>query len=291
MDLTAPALAVRSLVVRRAGRTILSDVSLAVPRGQIMGLAGRNGAGKTTFLRAVLGLIRHEGSVLFGVPRDRVSVAFDSWPVMDGLDAREHLTLTGAYLGATVRIDEMLDRVGVPRSDRTTPARRLSHGTRRKLSLACALVGEPQLLLLDEPHNALDPIAIRELNNTLASLAEDGVAILLSSHLLDELERVCEAVTVIDGGRVVLEGPTSGLLASRHVVLRVDDARAAAAALPAHLGAVTTDPRTVLIDAHSDPEIADAVRSLVRADVAVHAVQARSGALADAIIDAMGVTG
>jgi ABC-2 type transport system ATP-binding protein len=196
----------------------LDGLSLAIPAGGIFGLLGANGAGKSTLMRIVAGLVfADSGEVrLFGAAaspesRRRLGAAIEApafWPF---LTATETLGMLGRTSGAPADVGALLGRVGLgPAADR--PVGGFSLGMKQRLAIAAALVGSPEALLLDEPANGLDPAGTAELRQLLRRLAdEDGLTIILSSHLLDEVERLCDRVAIIDSGRLVAEEEVGAL--------------------------------------------------------------------------------
>jgi ABC-2 type transport system ATP-binding protein len=212
-------------VVKRFEATCALDhVDLVVEPGQVRGLLGPNGAGKTTLLRILLGLLRPDaGSVeLFGRPM-RVSgsalarsgaAGFVEEPSFyPYLSARVNLEILAELDGGTgARIDEVLGRVGLSAAAHDRVAG-YSSGMRQRLGIAAALLRAPRLLLLDEPTAGLDPAGARDIETLLAELARDGVAVLLSSHQIAEVEEVCDGFTVIRRGKVVWDGSAAQLRA------------------------------------------------------------------------------
>ena len=216
-----PEAAVELRGLRKGYRKVvaLDDLSVLVPRGTITGLIGPNGAGKTTALRVVLGLVRPDrgdGAVLgrpLGTPRaylGRVGSLVEGPALYPGLSVRRNLAVLAAISGlrgarARTEIDRALELAGVTRqADR--PYRTLSAGTRQKAAIAGALLGDPELLVLDEPVNGLDPGSIRNLRELLPALRDAGTTVLLSSHLLGELEQVCDWYVVLSDGRCLAQG-------------------------------------------------------------------------------------
>ena len=198
----------------------LEDVDLDVPAGQIHGLVGPNGAGKTTLLGLLLGLsVADKGTLdILGVPSgDVLSVAHgvagfvDSPGSYPGLTARQNLTSLASLRGEpSGHIDDLLDRVGLGEVADDT-VRGFSLGMRQRLGLAAALLGEPRLLILDEPANGLDPVGKRQVHRVLTDLADSGATVVLSSHRMDDLAALCDEVTLLATGRVVFSGPVSKL--------------------------------------------------------------------------------
>jgi ABC-2 type transport system ATP-binding protein len=224
----APAALEATGLGKRYGRTwALRDCSLALPQGRIAALVGPNGAGKTTLLHLAVGLLAPTAGairVLGGTPgRDpallaRVGFVAQDAPLYGDLTVAEHLTMGGRL---NPRFDQALardrlGRLGIPLDRRVGT---LSGGQRAQVALAMALAKRPQLLLLDEPVASLDPLARREfLQALMGSVAEQGLTVLLSSHLLADLERVCDYLLVLQASRVQVLGPVDDLL-DRHKLL------------------------------------------------------------------------
>ncbi|MFE2351835.1 ABC transporter ATP-binding protein [Kitasatospora cineracea] len=220
-------LAVRARgVTKRFGDVIALDgVDLEVAQGRIHGLVGPNGAGKTTLLGLLLGLAAADGGSLeiLRTPVGRAQAApegvagfVDGPGLYPALTARQNLAALAALRGRDRRgagIDEVLDQVGLTdvADDR---AAGFSLGMRQRLGLAAALLARPRLLILDEPSNGLDPAGKRHVHGVLNRLADDGTAVVLSSHRMDDLEALCSEVTVLATGRVVFSGPLGELAAA-----------------------------------------------------------------------------
>jgi ABC-2 type transport system ATP-binding protein len=210
---------------KRFGPTVaVRNLSFTVSYGRITGFLGPNGAGKTTTLRAVLGLVRPDtgraviaGRSYAGLPDPvrTVGALLDAAAVHPGRSGRDHLRVLARAAGVPdSRADELLARVGLQHAARHR-AGGYSLGMRQRLGLAATLLGDPKVLILDEPANGLDPQGIRWLRDLLRSLAADGRAVLISSHILAEVAQTVDDVVVISGGRSVLQAPLKRLLA-RH---------------------------------------------------------------------------
>jgi ABC-2 type transport system ATP-binding protein len=213
-------------LVKRYGELVAVDhVDLTVEKGDVFGYLGPNGAGKTTSLRMLLGLIRPtEGSIeLFGrnPHLDGAKALHGVAGFVEGptfypyLSARRNLRLLAAYDEgeSRSRIEELLELVEL--SDRgDDKVGGYSHGMRQRLGIAAALLREPKLLLLDEPTTGLDPAGMRDMRDLVRRLAGDGITVLLSSHLLGEVEELCNRVAIIRKGRIVYEGQLGELLAT-----------------------------------------------------------------------------
>jgi ABC-2 type transport system ATP-binding protein len=237
----APPIEVRGLVTRYGALTAVAGVDLTVNVGDVYGYLGPNGAGKTTSLRMMLGLIRPTaGSVrLFGRdPTESVHAlqgvagfveAPTFYPYLSG---RRNLELLAAFDGgeAASRIDRALETVELAHRGRDRVGG-YSHGMRQRLGIAAALLRDPKLLLLDEPATGLDPAGMRDMRLLIRQLAEEGITVLLSSHLLTEVEEVCNRVAIVRAGSIVYEGEIADLKRGAGTTYRLsttDDGRALA---------------------------------------------------------------
>jgi ABC-2 type transport system ATP-binding protein len=208
-----PAVGVRSLTKRYGGVTAVDDVSFSLAPGTVTGFLGPNGAGKTTTLRVLLGLAAptRGDALVFGrryadleEPARRVGAVLESGAFHPGRSGRDHLRflVTAADCGIpSVRVDEVLDLVGLTHA----AGRRVgtySQGMRQRLGVAAALLGNPRLLVLDEPANGLDPNGIHWLRTFLRGFADQGGTVLLSSHVLSEVALTVDQALIIDRGRL-----------------------------------------------------------------------------------------
>ena len=195
-----------------SAQTAVDHVSLHVEEGKVYGLLGPNGAGKSTTLKMVTGVLHpSEGQMLFeGRPwrRDdlyRIGSLVEQPPLYQNLTARENLRVRTTLLGLPEeRIDEVLGAVGLTDTG-TKRAGRFSMGMRQRLGIALALLVHPRLLILDEPTNGLDPIGIEDLRGLIRSFPKQGITVLLSSHILGEVQHTADAVGIIVGGRLAYE--------------------------------------------------------------------------------------
>lgn len=195
-----------------SAQTAVDHVSLHVEEGKVYGLLGPNGAGKSTTLKMVTGVLHpSEGQMLFeGRPwrRDdlyRIGSLVEQPPLYQNLTARENLRVRTTLLGLPEeRIDEVLGAVGLTDTG-TKRAGRFSMGMRQRLGIALALLAHPRLLILDEPTNGLDPIGIEDLRGLIRSFPKQGITVLLSSHILSEVQHTADAVGIIVGGRLAYE--------------------------------------------------------------------------------------
>jgi ABC-2 type transport system ATP-binding protein len=229
----APALEVRGLVKTYSrGRTALHGVDVTLARGELVGLLGPNGAGKSTLVKTVCGLVRatrgsvHVFGARAGTRASRLHLGYlaelfryPAWATADELLAL-HQRLAGSDGGVDER-RRLLDLVGLGDAHRLR-VEAMSKGMQQRLGLAQALVGDPRLLLLDEPTSALDPAGRRLVREVLAGLRDRGVTVLLNSHLLSEVEQVCDRVVIVNRGRIVAEGAPAELSRPRGVRLETD---------------------------------------------------------------------
>ncbi len=228
---------------RRGTRVAVRDLDLAVPAGGVHGFLGPNGSGKTTTIRMLLGLAHAtRGRMrLFGeeVPQhlpaviDRVGAVVESPKFSPHLSGRRNLLLLSRSIGApAARVDAAVETVGLTGRDRDR-YKSYSLGMKQRLAIAATLLKDPQLLILDEPTNGLDPAGIREIRDTIRALGESGVTVLLSSHILAEVQQVCTSATIIGNGRMLASGRVDDLLDSGAAVhdVTVPDLDAAAAVL------------------------------------------------------------
>ncbi len=228
-------------------RPAVLDLDLAVPRGCAFGFLGHNGAGKTTLIRMLLGLTRADAGRMRvrgrPVPEERAEALARVGAIVEEphfhlhLTGRENLEVFAAVRGqeAFDRVDAALARVGLTERARDR-VKTYSQGMRQRLGVARCLLTDPELLILDEPMNGLDPGGILEFRMMIGELVAEGRTVFLSSHLLDEIEKTCHAAAVIDRGQLIAQGPISELLAARHKQLEIgcDDPRLAMDALDSH---------------------------------------------------------
>ncbi|MBA2953176.1 ATP-binding cassette domain-containing protein [Nocardioides sp. MAH-18] len=207
---------------RRGLRVAVADLDLAVPAGGVHGFLGPNGSGKTTTIRMLLGLARATAGTmrLFGEPVPnrlpavigRVGAVVESPKFSPHFSGRQNLTLLARSIGAPAsRVDAAVDTVGLTGRDRDR-YKSYSLGMKQRLAIAATLLKDPSLLILDEPTNGLDPAGIREIRDTIRGLGEAGVTVLLSSHILAEVQQVCTSATIIGQGRMLASGRVDELV-------------------------------------------------------------------------------
>ena len=232
-------------------RVAVSDVTFDVPSGTIHGLLGPNGAGKTTTLKMLLGLVRPSGGSfrILGMEASAPGAKRDlgflpEQPYFSPqLTAAQTMLLYGRLSGMSsahvkAAVPERLERVGLAGRERTMLSK-FSRGMLQRLGIALSLLGDPSVLVLDEPASGLDPVGQRDVRNLMLGLRSQGTTILLSSHQLSEVETVCDGVTILNRGRVAAQGHIDELLnVAGHSSVR---ARADAETLPAPIGPLATD--------------------------------------------------
>jgi ABC-2 type transport system ATP-binding protein len=220
--------------------TALDDLSFAVPAAQVVGFLGPNGAGKTTTMRAIFGLttldagsVRWNGQTIGQAERRRFGYMPEERGLYPGMQVGEQIQYLGrlhglSALDAAAATNTWLDRLDI--GDRkASKVETLSHGNQQRVQLAAALVHAPELLVLDEPLSGLDPAGIDAIGRVLVDQARAGCCVLFSSHQLDQVEDLCEQVTIIDHGRLVISGTVDELATSgeRRLVVRIDGDRSA----------------------------------------------------------------
>jgi ABC-2 type transport system ATP-binding protein len=290
----------RGLTKRFGANVAVDGVALRVPRGSTFGYLGPNGAGKTTLIRTLLGLTRADAGTMallgFPVPAERrralarVGAIVDEPRFHPHLTGRDNLRLLAAARGgdASQRIGPALERVGLTQRAGDKVAA-YSMGMRQRLGVACCLLGDPELLILDEPMNGLDPAGMHEMRTMITSLAGEGRTVVLSSHLLDEVERTCDVVAIVDRGRVIRQGPIGELIrGTGAMAVQVDCAEPARAAelidqAGVAAGTAATDTGlTVTLPAGASRElVADINRRLVGAGIPVYGLRESQASLED----------
>jgi ABC-2 type transport system ATP-binding protein len=223
------------------GFTAVDDVSFTAQPGRVTGFLGPNGAGKSTSMRIMVGLTHPDrGSATIGGhryadipnPGRHVGVLLDASAQHAGRTGREVLALSALTMGLPdSRVDEMLELVGLTETEAKRRVRNYSLGMRQRLGIASAFMADPSVLILDEPANGLDPAGIHWMRGLLRSYAERGGTVLLSSHLLHEVEMIADDMVLIGRGRIVAQGTKSELLQTQGTFVRAEHPQKLAAAL------------------------------------------------------------
>src|SRR5918995_1009797 len=255
------------LTKRFGDRVAVEGVDLQIPRGSAFGYLGPNGAGKTTLIRMLLGLTPPTSGTMrlrgLPVPERRAEALARVGAIVEEprfhpfLTGRENLEIVAAARDAAAhgRIDGALERVGLA-SRGGERVRKYSLGMRQRLGIARALLGDPELLILDEPTNGLDPAGMLEFRELVRRLVGEGRTVVLSSHLLDEVEKIADAVAIVDVGSVVWQGAIDAIHDGRRTILvAVDDQPAALALLDRHEVEVTADGLLVRLSVEAGPDV------------------------------------
>ncbi len=232
-----------ALTKKYGGRTVVDDVTFTAREGRVTGFLGPNGAGKSTSMRMMVGLTRPtSGSATISGrrfadmpnPAREVGVMLDASAQHAGRSGREILTLAQRTIGLpTRRVAEMLEAVGLTEAEADRRVGSYSLGMRQRLGIAVALIGAPSVLILDEPANGLDPAGIRWIRDLLRDYANGGGTVLLSSHLLHEIEIIADDIVMIGAGRIVSQGTKADLLRGAGTIVRATDMHALERALRA----------------------------------------------------------
>ncbi|CAN5821839.1 ATP-binding cassette domain-containing protein [soil metagenome] len=263
------AIVVEGLRKRYRKIVALDGLSFAVPTGKVTGFLGPNGAGKTTAFRSILGLTKPDAgtmevlglSVATSLPRivKRLGVIVEEPGLIKGLSGRNNLKVAARTLGkGKERVDELLRFVGLEADGR----RRIdgySTGMRQRLALAAALLGDPQLLILDEPLDGLDPAGQAQIKANLRRIAAEGRTVVVSSHNLSDVEAMADHVVMINKGKLVTSGPLSELLSRTGYVLDIDQPESAVAALSAIGIVATISDQRILVSSDDGKAISQAL--------------------------------
>ena len=287
------------LTKRYGDRLAVDSVSLTVRRGEVYGFLGPNGAGKTTTLRMLLGLVRSSdgtATVLGAAPGSRAAVR-GTGALVEGpgfypyLSGRDNLRVMARYRALPeAEADAALARVDLTDRGRD-PFKSYSLGMKQRLGVASALMGEPPLLVLDEPTNGLDPAGMADMRELVVDVAAGGQTVILSSHLLAEVQEICDRVGVISDGRLLIENTVADLRGATAVLLRADPMdRALAVALRVagdDAVAVVDDGRALRLEAGA-PVVPALTRELVAEDVDVREIRTVERSLEEVFFEMTG---
>jgi len=292
-------------LAKRYGRAdALVDLTMRVDAGEVFGFLGPNGAGKTTAVKLLLGLTRptRGRATVLGAPlgdratRGRIGYLPELFRYQPWLHAREVLELHTRLIGGGVdrsrrAIDRILEEVGLAdRADDLVGG--FSKGMQQRLGLGVALLGAPPLIVLDEPTSALDPVGRADVRAIIRRARDAGSTIFLNSHLLTEVERVCDRVAIVDRGRVLADGRLDDLLGARAVRIRATDLTPAAMTTLGRFGRVAAgDDGWLTISGIDAATIPDAVAAIVASGGRVHAVDPGRATLEDRYLELIGPPG
>lgn len=262
-----PAVSINGAVKTYGGFRAVDQLTMTVPRGGVHGFLGPNGSGKTTTIRLLVGLSHPDAGVLkiFGEPVperlpqvvNRVGVIVESPRFFDNFSGHKNLDLLAQAIGAPrQRVGQVLDQVGLGSCGKQT-FRTYSLGMKQRLAVAATLLKDPELLIFDEPTNGLDPQGIHEFRATVRRLADAGRSVLVSSHILAEVQQMADTATIIGRGRTLAEGTVRDLLASgpAPVLVRLRDTARAAGVIESVGLQVTQDPTGALLVSHGEREV------------------------------------
>ncbi len=292
-----PAIETEGLTKRYGSTVALAGLSMSVPPGQVFGFLGPNGAGKTTAVKLLLGLARPTGGTgrLLGAPlgdrsvRRRVGYLPELFRYQAWLTARDvlwlHAQLAGIPLAArSAAIAEALRSVALAdREDGRVGT--FSKGMQQRLGLAVALLGQPAVVILDEPTSALDPIGRLDVRSIIRGLRDHGTTVFLNSHLLGEVERVCDVVAIVDHGQVVAGGPLDELLGVSTVRIRVTGLPAAARAALSAFGTPADEPPWLVVRGCPPERVPDLVAEIVAGGGRIYAVDAGRETLEERFVE------
>ncbi len=289
-------------LTKRYGRlTALADLDLEVPRGQVYGFLGPNGAGKTTTISLILGLIAPSGghAEMFGLDtRTHLSEALRrTGAILEGpsfyphLSGRDNLRVWGALSGSIGgrRLDEVLELVGLQARGRDK-VRTYSLGMKQRLGLAAALLHDPDLLVLDEPTNGLDPAGMREFRQLIKELGQMGKTVFVSSHLLNEVELMCDHVGIVKGGRLLTQGSVATLLGRGQALeMQVTDPERAVQVLESldWVEGVKRQDDRLVVDAPSE-RAAELSRALAEHQIYLSVLRPRDSSLEEFFLEVTG---
>ena len=288
------AVEVTGLTKRYGHQLAVDGVDLTVGRGEVYGFLGPNGAGKTTTLRILTGLIRPTSGtvrVLGGDPSERatlrrVGALIEAPALYPYLSGRDNLRVLARYAAvAPRRADELLEQVDL--ADRAGDHfSTYSLGMKQRLGVAAALLKDPDLVILDEPTNGLDPAGMRDMRRLIRELGSEGRTVVLSSHLLGEVQQICDRVGIIDNGRMVAERNVEELRGRYELVIAADPLDDAQARLSTRYGsgAVRVDDGRLRVEVAPE-DVADVNRMLVEAGIAVTELRSAERALEDVFFD------
>jgi len=250
----------------RGGRTAVDRLTMRVERGDIYGFLGPNGAGKSTTLRMLLGLIRPTSGVIKSPTRSHIGAIIETPEFYENFSGRRNLQLLASLSGgvAKKRVEEVLEIVEL-RDRARDPVKIYSYGMRQRLGIAQALLPTPDLIILDEPTNGLDPQGIQQTRNLIRRLRDEfKLTVLLSSHLLTEIEQLCNRVGIIHEGRLLYEGAPDALVSPTSLYkIRVDDLSRAFDLLTQESGVTVSRNGTSFLHLDADAESIPAVNALL----------------------------
>lgn len=288
----------KQLSFKIGAKTILDNISLQVPEKGIYGYLGRNGAGKSTTIKLLLGLLEDRTDAIFiqgnSLRTNRTRIYTNVGNLIESpcyytkLTVFENLKyLDIIHKKGNKRIDEVLEMVDLHR-EKKKKTNALSMGMKQRLGIAMAIFHDPQLLILDEPLNGLDPQGIVEMRNLFCHLNEQGKTIFLSSHILSELEKIATHIGIIEGGKMIFQGTKHELLGQvdREVFLRTSNPAATVSILQnGGFSTVNFDGQNVIVNIGDDQQFDFVIKSLVEQQIAIYGLESRGADLEQIFIN------
>jgi len=278
-------------------REILKGISFSVAEGEIFGYLGPNGAGKTTTLKSVLGLIfPDEGRIeLLGRPhldpraKERLGFLPENPYFYDYLTAREFLDFYGQLFGIpkstrNERIARLLKLVGMDRSS-GLPLRKFSRGMLQRVGLAQALINDPAFVILDEPLGGLDPLGRKEIRDIILNLRREGKTVLFTSHILQDIEMICDRVAIIVGGRILSQGKLTDLVSEKVLFTEVTVSGVELEELAALGESLTAQADRVLLKVIEENKVQDILTLVQKNNGRIHSLIPRTQTLEDLFVD------
>lgn len=278
-------------------KTILDNISLNVPKGSIYGYLGRNGAGKSTTIKLLLGLLEETGDKIFiqnkSLKHNRTEILSSTGNLIESpcfytkLTVFENLKYLDIIYGkGNKRIDEVLELVDLQK-EKKKKANALSMGMKQRLGIAMAIFHDPELLILDEPLNGLDPQGIFEMRKLFQKLNEQGKTIFLSSHILSELEKTATHIGIIEGGKMVFQGTKNELLSQveKNVVLKVSNGEKATSLLQETFSVSQNEPGKISVKTSDDKEFNTVLTTMISNDIEIYDIESQSANLEQIFIN------
>lgn len=279
-------------------KTILKDISLHVPNGSIYGYLGRNGAGKSTTIKLLLGLLEQQNDTILiqgkSLQKDRTEILSATGNLIESpcfytkLTVFENLKYLDIIYGkGTKRIDEVLELVDLHREKKKNTSA-LSMGMKQRLGIAMAIFHDPQLLILDEPLNGLDPQGIFEMRKLFQHLNDQGKTIFLSSHILSELEKTATHIGIIEGGKMIFQGTKNELLSrvEKTVAIRVNNtAKAITVLQETHFQVAQSDGNKISVTINDDQAFNSLLKTLIQHDLDIYEIESQNANLEQIFIN------
>jgi ABC-type multidrug transport system ATPase subunit len=287
----------KDLSYKIGSKTILNNISLNVPEGSIYGYLGRNGAGKSTTIKLLLGLLEEPDDKIFirnkSLRQNRTEILASIGNLIESpcfytkLTVYENLKYLDIIYGkGTKRINEVLELVDLHR-EKKKKANALSMGMKQRLGIAMAIFHDPKLLILDEPLNGLDPQGIFEMRKLFQHLNDEGKTIFLSSHILSELEKTATHIGIIENGKIVFQGTKNELLSQveRDVILKVNNTEKAVSLLQESFSVTQNAPNKISVKASDDKEFNLLLKMMVENGIDIYDIESQSANLEQIFIN------